>query len=349
MWIWYASKSSGGSPSAIAARANASNIGTVFIKSSDGTSYWSQFNASYVKALQRRGLDVCAWQYVYGNAPATEAREAKRAIQAGADCLVIDAETEYEGKYAQASTYMSKLRSYAGPDFPIGLAGWPYVDYHPGYPFSVFLGPGGAQFDVPQMYWRAIGVSVDQIYSHTYLYNSLYARPIAPLGQTYNNPSSTDLTRFRELAGAYGAPGVSWWSWQSTSSASWRSLARQVTPLVAAQSALPNAPTLRRGARGDMVVWAQEHLLSAGQRVKVNGVFDATTLRAVKAFQKASGVSRSGALDVPTWWALLGNQPAAVKWVAPGKARAAKARNVLPPPASASLPARAREIPPKQH
>jgi peptidoglycan hydrolase-like protein with peptidoglycan-binding domain len=351
MWIWYTSRSSGGSPSAIAARAKASNIGTVFIKSSDGTSYWSQFNSAYVKALQRKGLDVCAWQYVYGNAPAAEAREARRAIQAGADCLVIDAETEYEGKYAQASTYMSKLRSYAGPDYPIGLAGWPYVDYHPGYPFSVFLGPGGAQFDVPQMYWRAIGVSVDVIYSHTYLYNSLYARPIAPLGQTYNNPSATNLTRFRELAGAYGAPGVSWWSWQSTSSGSWRSLARTVTPLVAAQSTLPNAPTLKRGAKGDMVVWAQEHLLAAGRQLRVNGIFDSATVRAVKAFQKASAITRTGILDVVTWWTLLAHQPAAVKWVAPSKARAAKARasNVLPPPASAKLPARAREIPPKQH
>src|SRR3954453_615314 len=108
---------------------------------------------------------------------------------------------------------MRKLRAYAGDDFPIGLAGWPYVDYHPGYPLSVFLGPGGAQFNVPQMYWRAIGVSVDEIYAHTYLYGGLYGRPIAPLGQTYGSPSSSDLTRFRALAGAYGAPGGGWGGW----------------------------------------------------------------------------------------------------------------------------------------
>ena len=108
---------------------------------------------------------MCAWQYVYGRVPLTEARLGRRAT--GADCLVIDAEIEYEGRYAQASTYMTKLRAYAGPTYPIGLAGWPYVDYHPAYPFSVFLGPGGAQFDVPQMYWKAIGTSVDAIYAHT--------------------------------------------------------------------------------------------------------------------------------------------------------------------------------------
>ncbi|MEA2442490.1 MAG: hypothetical protein QOH76_3914 [Thermoleophilaceae bacterium] len=348
MWIWYASQSSGGSTSAIASRAKRSGIETVFIKSSDGTNYWSQFNSAYVKALQAKGLDVCAWQYVYGRAPVTEARMARRAIQAGADCVVIDAEVEYEGKYASASTYMRKLRAYAGDDYPIGLAGWPYVDYHPGYPFSVFLGPGGAQFNVPQMYWRAIGVSVDEIYAHSYLYGSLYGRPIAPLGQTYGSPKASELTRFRELAGAYGAPGVSWWSWQSTSSAGWRALARDVTPITAAQGPLPMAPTLKRGARGDMVVWAQQHLLAAGQKTSVNGIFDSRTVRAVKAFQGASGFTKNGTLDVITWWGLLRHQPAAVRWVARGGVRATKT-GTTPEPLSARLPALKREIPPKPH
>jgi hypothetical protein len=349
MWIWYANRSSGGSPSAIAARARKSGIETVFIKSSDGTNYWSQFNAQYVRALQARGLNVCAWQYVYGNAPVAEARVARRAIQAGADCLVIDAESEYEGKYVSASTYMRKLRAYAGADYPIGLAGWPYVDYHPGYPFSVFLGPGGAQFNVPQMYWRAIGVSVDEIFAHAYLYGSLYGRPIAPLGQTYGSPAASELTRFRELAGAYGAPGVSWWSWQATSSGGWRSLARAVSPLAAARAPLPTAPTLRRGAKGDMVVWAQQHLLAAGQKPSVNGIFDTRTVRAVKAFQRASGITANGTLDVVTWWVLLARVPAAVRWVAPGAAHGAGRGTALPSPRSARLPALGREIPPKRH
>jgi hypothetical protein len=245
---------------------------------------------------------------------------------------------------------MSRLRSYAGPDYPIGLAGFPYVDYHPGYPYSVFLGPGGAQFNVPQMYWKAIGVSVDFIYSHTYLYNSLYGRPIAPLGQTYQAPTKGEIFRFRQLAGAYGASGLSWWSWQSTASAGWSALARAVTPLQAARAPLPVAPTLRRGARGDMVVWAQQHLLAARKKVTVNGVFDSATLRAVKAYQRAAGLAVSGALDVSTWWSLLTYQPASVRWVAhPSAARAAGNGRVLPVPVSAKLPARQREIPPKQH
>jgi hypothetical protein len=344
MWIWYTSRSSGGSPSAIAARAQASGIETVFIKSSDGTNYWWQFNAPYVAALKARGLRVCAWQYVYGRRPVTEARLARLAIQNGADCLVIDAEIEYEGKYASASTYMHKLRAYAGDDYPIGLAGWPYVDYHPGYPFSVFLGPGGAQFNIPQMYWKAIGVSVDEVFSHTYLYNSLYGRPIAPLGQTYASPKSSELNRFRELSTAYGAPGVSWWSWQSTSAGAWRALGRELAPLTAVAQALPPlAPTLSRGARGDVVVWAQQHLLAAAQNVIVNGSYDTRTVRAVKAFQLASGLPETGTLDVATWQLLLARPPAAVTW------RAGSKSGLPDAPASAKLRPRMREIPPKPH
>src|SRR4029077_11077973 len=45
MWIWYVSASSGGEVAAIVARAHASGVTTVFIKSSDGsTNYWSQFS-----------------------------------------------------------------------------------------------------------------------------------------------------------------------------------------------------------------------------------------------------------------------------------------------------------------
>ena len=82
----------------------------------------------------------------------------------GADCVVIDAESELKGRYAQAQAYMRRLRARVGPDYPLGLTSFPYVHYHPTFPYSVFLGPGGAQFNVPQMYWKTIGVSVDRIF-----------------------------------------------------------------------------------------------------------------------------------------------------------------------------------------
>ena len=73
----------------------------------------------------------------------------------------------------------------------------------------MFLGPGGAQFNLPQMYWKDIGQSVDTVYANTYIANRVYARPIYPLGQTYGGVSTSDLLRFREEAVLYGATGSS--------------------------------------------------------------------------------------------------------------------------------------------
>ena len=94
MWIWITGRSSGGSPAAIGARARRYGIRAVYVKSSDGTNMWSQFSRSYVSALKAQGLKVCGWQYVYGKAPETEAKLGATAVQRGADCLIIDAESE---------------------------------------------------------------------------------------------------------------------------------------------------------------------------------------------------------------------------------------------------------------
>ena len=128
---------------------------------------------------------------------------------------------QVEGKYVQAQRYVTTLRRLIGTGFPVALAGFPYMDYHPGFPYSVFLGPGGAQYNVPQMYWKDIGTSVDAVYAHTYVFNRLYGRAIYPLGQSYNSPSTRDVVRFRELSLAYGAQGLSWWEVDRMISGGW--------------------------------------------------------------------------------------------------------------------------------
>ena len=104
------------------------------IKSGDGTGAWSQFNPQLVSTLHAAGLKVCAWQYVYGNHPIFEAEVGAHGGPDGADCLLIDAESEYEGKYVAAQKYIKKLRQLVGSSFPVGLASFPYVDYHPASP-----------------------------------------------------------------------------------------------------------------------------------------------------------------------------------------------------------------------
>jgi hypothetical protein len=333
MWIWYVSKSNGGDLNAIVQQAKAHGISTVFVKSGDGTNYWTQFTPALVSTLKAAGLRVCGWQYVYGKSPSAEAAVAARSVtEAGADCFVIDAESEYEGRYAQAQTYIDDLRAAVGPDYPIGLASFPYVDYHPSLPYSVFLGPNGAQFNAPQAYWKEIGGGVDAVVDHTYRFNRPYGRAIAPLGQTYDAAPPNEIVRFRQIVAAEGAAGLSWWSWQHTTADGWNAVGQPIEPFTSAPP--PDFAELAKGKKGDLVIWAQQHLEGAGQQVTVDGDFGTGTQDAVKSFQSANGLPVTGTIDTATWQALLQHPPAAAKWKG------------HPAPKTAKLPARRYEIGP---
>jgi hypothetical protein len=343
MWIWELPLSSSGNLAEIIAKAKYYGVGTLIIKSSDGTQPWGQFTRTLVSTFRAAGLRVCAWQYVYGRAPADEARLGAGAVKEGASCLVIDAESEYQGRYYAAQRYLSLLRQQVGANFPIGLAGFPYIDFHPAFPYSVFLGPGGAQYNLPQMYWKDIGTSVDAVYSHTYMYNRLYQRPIYPLGQLFENPPLRQIIRFRQLADAYGARGVSWWDYQEATTSNWHGI---VIPTARPAGFVPDpaVAAIGRGSKGDPVVWAQEHLDSAGDRVAIDGDFGRQTQAAVESFQAAHGLPATGVIYAGTWTALLKYKPVHVNWAAHsnkhGIARIAGVSSTTPPPLSASLPGR---------
>jgi hypothetical protein len=326
MWIWELSKSEGGDLGAIADRAHATGISTVFVKSGDGTDDWPQFSPLLVSTLHANGLRVCAWQFVYGRSPVTEARVAAGAVTDGADCLVIDAETAYEGRYASAQRYIDALRAAVGESYPLGLTSYPYVDYHPGEPYSVFLGPGGAQANLPQVYWKAIGGGVAAVSAHTWMHNRIYGTPIAPLGQAYNGPSSADIQRFRQIWASYGADGLSWWSWQAASDATWTALADPDPPATAIAD--PGWPELQLKSKGDEVVWLQEHLASADPAVPVDGTFGSQTDRSLRAFQTARGLPPTGLTDTATWQALLALPVRAVDWTAKSSSTRARAAHV---------------------
>jgi hypothetical protein len=352
IWIWYVSRSAGGTLSSIIATARHYGVSTVMIKSGDGSTMWSQFNPSLVSALHSAGLRVCAWQYVYGNHPLPEAQVGAQAARDGADCLIIDAESEYEGKYVSAQSYMRELRKLVGQSYPVALAAFPYVDYHPGFPYSVFLGPGGAQYNSPQMYWMDIGTSVNAVYAHTYAYNNVYEREIDPLGQVYRNPPMGQIIRFRQLSRTYRAAGVSWWDWQEASTAGWRAISIGAGNLTGV-APTASTPVLSLRAAGDPVVWLQEHLVGVGYATAVDGDFGPSTQTAVKQFQAVRSLTVDGIVGPSTWAALLRYAPAPVTWTTTGavSASAADARGAragrslrLAVPKSAHLRAKRDEI-----
>jgi hypothetical protein len=350
MWIWELPDTNGGNLASIVASAHQYGVGTLIVKSSDGTDMWSQFTPQLVSTLHADGLRVCAWQYVYGNHPVTEAYMGAAAVRDGADCLLIDAESEYEGKYIAAQTYIQRLRKLIGANYPLALAGFPYIDYHPGFPYSVFLGPGGAQYNAPQMYWKDIGVTVDAVFAHTYSYNLIYGRPIYPLGQVYSNPRPGQVVRFRELSRVYGAAGLSWWDWQEATPSMWTAVSRPAGTLPGYVPYTSMAP-IRKGWQGDLVVWAQEHLISAGYKIGVDGGFGANTRTAVLAFQTAHGLTPDGIIGPETWQALLRYPPVKIVWGYKSHSRRATvatagstAAHITPVPKSASRPAKRDEI-----
>jgi hypothetical protein len=324
MWIWYVSQS-GGTPEAIADQARDSRLSTVYIKSGDGVDYWSQFSAGLVEDLQDKGLRVCAWPFAYGSEPKAEARVAARAVDAGADCLIIDAETHYEGRYGAADKYVRVLRRKIGPRFPLGLTSFPYVDFHPAFPYSVFLGLGAARFNLPQVYWEAIGTSVRQAFAHTYPLNRPYDRAIFPIGQTWQDPGRREILDFRRYARAYGADGVSWWSWQETSGKEWGWVGRQLGPRDRVEGIRRGYAVLARGESGDLVIWAQQLLRGAGHDITVDGSFGGGTERAVLAFQQSEGLEETGTVEIETWKALLEREPVTTRWSRRGEPRGLRA------------------------
>ncbi|HEX3978243.1 MAG TPA: peptidoglycan-binding protein [Solirubrobacteraceae bacterium] len=357
MWIWEMPKSDGGSLTSLIADAHRFGVSTLIIKSSDGVDMWSQFTPQVVSALHAQGIKVCAWQYVYGNAPVTEAYKGAAAVHDGADCLIIDAESEYEGKYVSAQVYIQRLRSLIGYGYPLVLAGFPYIDYHPAFPYSVFLGPGGAQYNAPQMYWRDIGTTTDSVFGHTYAYNLIYGRPIYPLGQVYGRPPAHQVVRFRQLARVYGAGGVSWWDWQEAGASMWTAVSRPAGTL-AGYVPYETLADVNPNSSGDLVVWVQEHLVSAGYPIQVSGDYGYHTLLDVQAFQTSHGLTADGIIGPATWAALLRYRIARVKWSVAKRhdtatvtsaaitaaQRATPNTLVEPVPASASLPAKRNEI-----
>ncbi|MGO9487489.1 MAG: peptidoglycan-binding domain-containing protein [Solirubrobacteraceae bacterium] len=307
LWVTHA-----GSAESLAGQAAQAGAGTVFVKAADGTTTEPQFTPALIAGLRDAGLAVCAWTFAYGADPAGEAAAAIAAARTGAGCLVVDAEGQYDGRYGAAQVFVHALRSMLGTGFPIGLAGQAETLEHPAFPYSVFLGPGGFDVDEPQVYWRDFGLTVGGAYAATIGANAIYGRPIAPVGQLYGATAPAELERFQLLAHEYGCPGSSFFDLDVAEPAQLAALVPR--PLPALRRAAVFA-SVRPGADGDAVVWAQELLDGAGARLPVGGFFGAETARAVARFQSRHRLRADGLLDAPTWRELLRFRAREPSWV----------------------------------
>lgn len=296
---------------ALVAEAAGAGVKTLYVKAAEGSSAELQFSSVLVEEIRAAGARVCAWTFARGQEPTAEAAAAVAAVHDGAQCLVVDAEGEYDKLYGAAQLFVRTLRAQLGAGFPIGLSSQAEVAQHPTFPYSVFLGPGGFNVVLPQIYWLDFGVSVDSAYAATIGPNSIYGRPILPLGQLYGSPPPAELTRFRALARAYGARGSSFFDLDVAQPQELAALGTPA-PMLARRAIV--TPTLHAGACGDEIVQAQELLNAAGAHLPVGGFFGAETTRAVSAFQAHHRLTPSGVLGAATWRALLHFHPHEPSW-----------------------------------
>jgi hypothetical protein len=318
--LWVSDVPAQATPAALAAGAVAYGARGLYVRAGGGSTPDPQFTPTLVHGLEADGVSVCGWMFVYGVDPRGEAAVAAGAVRNGAQCLVVDAEGQYDGRYAAAQLFVRDVRAQVGQHFPIGLAGQAEVQQHPTFPYSVFLGPGGFNFDLPQIYWRDFGVSVDTAFRDSVGGNAIYGRPIVPVGQLYGSPSTAAVTRFRSLTAAYGYTGLSFFSLDAAQPAGLTALQGPVQPISARTAILP---TLSPGADGDEVVWAQELLNAGGARLPVGGFFGNRTTRAVAAFQTRHRLAANGILGPTTWKPLMRLEAKEPSWAksAPDSAR----------------------------
>ena len=202
--------------SQIIASAHQYGVGTLIIKSSDGTSFWSsQFTPQLVSALHAGGMQRVRLAVRVRQPPDHRGLQGRRAVRDGADCLIIDAETEYQGKYVPAQSYIRRLRTLIGSATRSPWPASPTSTTTPGSRTRSSSDPAGLSTTCR----RCTGGTSARPPTRcsptpTRTTGSTSARSI-PLGQIYGSPPAHQIFRFRQLSRAYGAGGVSWWDWQA--------------------------------------------------------------------------------------------------------------------------------------
>ena len=223
-YIWKISACENGDPQAIAQTAYNAGLKHVLIKIANGiydynydTSSGKDLIEPLANALHAKNIDVWGWHYVFGDLPKDEAKAAIRQVnKLPLDGYVIDAESEYKGKYTPCRIFMQELRS-ALPDFPIVLSSYRYPKYHMDLPWKDFL--QYCDINMPQVYWEQShnpGYQLDRCITEFQTLISPF-RPIIPTGAAYCAgdwcPTQSDITEFLDTSVTRNLAAANFWSW----------------------------------------------------------------------------------------------------------------------------------------
>ncbi|MGI6620631.1 MAG: hypothetical protein ACOX35_04165 [Bacillota bacterium] len=226
IWIWMLSQA--GPLEHLIRRAVNMGLSGLLVKAWDGGT-----SGLFLEQLQQlagpahdAGLVVGAWGYSYGNNISGEVKAMRKALDAGADWLVIDAEKEYEsreGKHKALELGLQLTRA-IGTDLPLGYTTFALPQYHENFPYAEFS--SFCSVCLPQVYWGAMNIPLEEAFALCLRALDKYKLPLAPVGQCYGKVTPDEIVRFAELAWANGLRGISYYDWQHASEAQLEAVGR---------------------------------------------------------------------------------------------------------------------------
>ncbi len=221
-WIESISDCEGGDPQAILRAAQQAGLNHIVVKIADGPQPVETETglSRLVILLQANGIPVLGWHTVYGDDAAEEAQVAIRQVHAlNLDGYVLRAGTAYEqwGKEKAARRFLHDLR--LGLDVPVALSAYRFPNYHPRFPWVVFLEK--CDFHMPPVFWEMAHNAAWQLNESKRQCDALpRARPYLAVGPAYRArsgwaPREEDVLEFLEAARVLNLTAVSFYEWSA--------------------------------------------------------------------------------------------------------------------------------------
>jgi hypothetical protein len=158
IYIWYLNRGDGngciaGNLRLLVWLLKVNGFGHILIKVADGSVPLPGDFTTLVQLCRQEGIQVFGWQYIYTGSNSEADVAIRLSFEYGLDGFIVNAERQFDrvGMDDEARSYMCRLRSALGDDFPIGLSSYRYPSVHAEFPWRAFLEK--CDLVMPQVYW----------------------------------------------------------------------------------------------------------------------------------------------------------------------------------------------------
>jgi hypothetical protein len=238
MWIHKLDRVEGGSVSALVSQAKRAGLTHIYVRlGSSKSGFYARHDLDrLLPVAHAAGLKVVGWDFPYLHNPAADAQRAHEEMWYATptghriDAFSPDIETPSEGtslSAAAVAAYGALLRADMGPKYPL-IATVPRPSSKRWFPFASLTA-----FDAiaPMVYWGNRDPAADVAGAIADL--AFLGKPVLPVGQAYDMaidrgpkgaPTKQAIERFIKAAVAHGAPGLSFWVWDTANADHWSAI-----------------------------------------------------------------------------------------------------------------------------